>query len=106
MEKILDLLATPICCDYNLQQLLLIVIPLIVILKLYFRGGQYTIPKVDLSGKYAVVTGGNSGIGAETVKVLCSLGCQVIIGARNRETAEVVVKTVLKQNPSAKVEFI
>lgn len=106
MEQVITLLATPLFFGLTLQQLLLIAVPIVVLLKLYFRGGQYTIPKVDLTGKYAVVTGGNSGIGAETVKVLCRLGCQVIIGARNRKTAEEVVKGVLSQHPSAKVEYI
>lgn len=42
----------------------LAVIIFIGLLKLYFRGTQYNIPNVDLKGKYAIVTGGNSGIGA------------------------------------------
>jgi hypothetical protein len=39
-------------------------IVVVVILKTYLRGGQFKIPNVDLTGKFAVVTGGNSGIGA------------------------------------------
>jgi NAD(P)-dependent dehydrogenase (short-subunit alcohol dehydrogenase family) len=37
----------------------------------------------DLTGKIAVVTGGNSGIGYETVKALAQAGAQVIVGARD-----------------------
>jgi NAD(P)-dependent dehydrogenase (short-subunit alcohol dehydrogenase family) len=37
----------------------------------------------DLTGKIAVVTGGNSGIGYETVKALAHAGAQVIVGARD-----------------------
>ncbi|NML41049.1 SDR family NAD(P)-dependent oxidoreductase [Chitinophaga sp. G-6-1-13] len=37
----------------------------------------------DLNGKTAIVTGGNSGIGLEIVKVLANAGAQVIIGARD-----------------------
>ncbi len=72
------------------------VVPLLslVLLKLYFRGGRFSIPKVDLSGKYAVVTGGNSGIGAETVRELSRLGCSVLIGARSRSTAEELLKSI------------
>lgn len=39
----------------------------------------------DLTGKVAVVTGGNSGIGFETVKVLADAGARVVVGARDVE---------------------
>lgn len=41
----------------------------------------------DLSGKVAVVTGGYSGIGLETVKALVGQGCRVIVPARRPEVA-------------------
>jgi len=37
----------------------------------------------DLRGKIALVTGGNSGIGYETVKTLAAAGAQVVVGARD-----------------------
>ena len=43
---------------------------------------------VDLAGKVAVVTGGSSGIGPETVRVLSAAGARVVVGARNVEKAE------------------
>ena len=39
--------------------------------------------KPDLSGKVAIVTGGNSGIGVETVKALASAKYKVILACRN-----------------------
>ena len=42
---------------------------------------------IDLSGKIAVVTGGNTGIGLETVKVLAAAGATVIVPARNLQKA-------------------
>jgi hypothetical protein len=39
--------------------------------------------QVNLDGKTAVVTGGSSGIGAETVRVLAEAGARVIAGARD-----------------------
>ena len=36
----------------------------LVLLKKYFNGGVFGIDSIDLKGKFAVITGGNSGIGA------------------------------------------
>ncbi|MCR6722628.1 MAG: SDR family NAD(P)-dependent oxidoreductase [Chitinophagaceae bacterium] len=41
----------------------------------------------DLSGKVAIVTGGSTGIGLETVKVLAQAGATVIVPVRNMEKA-------------------
>ncbi len=38
---------------------------------------------IDLSGKIAIVTGGNTGIGLETTKVLAAAGATVIVPARD-----------------------
>jgi NAD(P)-dependent dehydrogenase (short-subunit alcohol dehydrogenase family) len=42
---------------------------------------------VDLSGKVAIVTGGYSGIGVETTRVLSAAGATVIVPARSAEKA-------------------
>ncbi|HAA10387.1 MAG TPA: oxidoreductase [Cytophagales bacterium] len=42
----------------------------------------------DLSGKTAVVTGGYSGIGLETVKALAGAGAQVMVAGRRQEVAD------------------
>lgn len=43
---------------------------------------------IDLTGKVAIVTGGNTGIGLETVKALSEAGATVVIPARDVEKAE------------------
>jgi NAD(P)-dependent dehydrogenase (short-subunit alcohol dehydrogenase family) len=43
---------------------------------------------IDLSGKLAIVTGGYSGLGTETVKALVGAGAHVVVPARRRATAE------------------
>ncbi|PJJ66431.1 SDR family NAD(P)-dependent oxidoreductase [Chryseobacterium geocarposphaerae] len=43
---------------------------------------------IDLTGKIAVVTGGNTGIGLETTKTLALAGATVIVLARNMEKAK------------------
>ena len=43
---------------------------------------------IDLSGRLAIVTGGYSGIGIETVRALAGAGSQVIVPARRPAAAE------------------
>lgn len=51
---------------------------------------------IDLSGKLAVVTGGYSGIGLETVKALVSAGAEVIVPARDAKKAAGALKGMTK----------
>ena len=56
---------------YSLKTVLIATVffvTIIALLKKYFNGGSFSIPNISLKGKTAVVTGGNSGIGAETVR--------------------------------------
>ncbi|HKO80255.1 MAG TPA: SDR family NAD(P)-dependent oxidoreductase [Chitinophagaceae bacterium] len=46
------------------------------------------IKSIDLTGKIAIVTGGNSGIGLETTKVLTAAGATAIVPARDTEKAK------------------
>lgn len=50
----------------------------------------------DLSGKTAVVTGSNSGIGLETCKALASAGCRVVMACRNVELGREAVESEIK----------
>jgi len=43
---------------------------------------------LTLSGKHAVVTGGGSGIGAETAKELAGAGAKVTILGRSKDSLE------------------
>ncbi|MGV1048533.1 MAG: SDR family NAD(P)-dependent oxidoreductase [Solirubrobacterales bacterium] len=49
---------------------------------------------VDLSGKRAIVTGGASGIGIETVRALAAAGAEVTIAARDTDAAAAVAADV------------
>lgn len=48
----------------------------------------------DLSGKTALVTGGYSGIGTETVKALASAGAKVIVAGRRPEEADTTLAQI------------
>ena len=50
------------------------------VLKKWSIGVSYKGQMPHLEGKLAVITGGNSGIGAEVVKKLAALHCRVIVG--------------------------
>lgn len=57
---------------------------------------------IDLTGKIAIVTGGNTGIGMETAKTLASAGAVVIVPARNVDKA----KRNLEDIPNAEIEEV
>ncbi|UKZ96890.1 uncharacterized protein TrAFT101_011665 [Trichoderma asperellum] len=60
----------------------------------------------NLAGKVALVTGGNSGIGFETVKQLALHGAKVYIGARSESRAKQAISDILSQNPSIPKELL
>ena len=53
-------------------------------------GGKVSYPQVELKDKVAIVTGGNAGIGYETVKALAILGAHTIIACRSEEKGQQV----------------
>ena len=53
----------------------------------------------DLHGLDAIVTGGASGIGVETVRALATAGARVVLAARNRTQAEAVAATLRAETP-------
>ena len=55
-------------------------------------GANLSFPIVDLSGKVAVITGGNAGIGYGTAKTLAIMGAHTIIACRSSEKANAVSK--------------
>ena len=58
----------------------------------------------DLSGKNAIVSGSNSGIGYEAAKELAGKNARVIIACRNRDKGEKASLLVREEYPEASVE--
>ena len=58
---------------------------------------------IDLTGKRAIVTGGASGIGIETVKTLAKAGAEVTIAARNVEAGKKVADEIIATTRNNKV---
>jgi WW domain-containing oxidoreductase len=55
----------------------------------------------ELAGKVVLVTGGNSGIGLETCRVLALHGATVYVGARSAARAEEAIAAIRATVPSA-----
>ena len=59
----------------------------------------------DQSGKIAIVTGANSGIGYEAARALALHGATVIMACRDLEKGEAAVEQILKENPQADIDL-
>jgi NAD(P)-dependent dehydrogenase (short-subunit alcohol dehydrogenase family) len=60
----------------------------------------------DLTGKVAIVTGANSGIGYETVRGLTGKGATVILACRSKEKGAAAVQQIRGEYSEAKVELM
>ena len=59
----------------------------------------------DQSGKVAVVTGGNSGIGFEVCRQLMERNAAVVMVVRNKELGEQAVEDLKEEFPGCKVSI-
>lgn len=60
----------------------------------------------DLSGKVAVVTGANSGLGLESAKALAGAGAHVVMAARNQDKAAAARDQIMTAYPEASLELV
>jgi len=60
----------------------------------------------DLSGKTAVVTGANTGLGYETARALAAHGAHVVIASRNADKAAAAEQSLITSLPDASFEVI
>jgi NAD(P)-dependent dehydrogenase (short-subunit alcohol dehydrogenase family) len=59
---------------------------------------------IDLTGKVALITGGSSGLGQETARVLAERGAHVILTARNVPKGEAVAAAIRDSTGNPRVE--
>ncbi len=59
---------------------------------------------LDLTGKTAIVTGGNSGIGYSTARELARSGASVVIATRSKSRGEAAATRIKMECPAAKVK--
>lgn len=68
---------------------------------------KYTAAAIpDQSGKVAVVTGANGGLGLETARVLASKGAHVVMAVRNRAKAEDAQAAIAAEDPAGTTELV
>jgi NAD(P)-dependent dehydrogenase (short-subunit alcohol dehydrogenase family) len=60
----------------------------------------------DLTGKIMIVTGGNSGLGLESVKAFAMKGAEVILACRSVENGEKAKAEILRDHPEGKIELM
>src|SRR5690348_10025917 len=58
----------------------------------------------DQTGRLAIVTGSNTGIGYETARMLALRGAHVVMACRNTEKAEAARARIVAEKPSGAVE--
>ncbi|MGB7794945.1 MAG: SDR family NAD(P)-dependent oxidoreductase, partial [Pseudonocardiaceae bacterium] len=63
---------------------------------------MYVVP--DQSGKFAVVTGANSGTGKETTRRLAGAGARVVMAVRTVAKGEQARAEILAQHPHAQLD--
>jgi NAD(P)-dependent dehydrogenase (short-subunit alcohol dehydrogenase family) len=71
------------------------------------KNGKWTIDDMpDMSGKIAIVTGANSGIGYATARALAAKGAQVIMACRNEGRGRVAIQEIQVEQLAADVEWL
>ncbi|MEV0456546.1 SDR family NAD(P)-dependent oxidoreductase [Catellatospora methionotrophica] len=71
------------------------------------RPGRWTAADVpDQTGRVAVITGANTGIGFEAAKVLAARGATVVLACRNPDRAGDALARLTASNAVARVEFL
>eukprot|EP01027_Heterolobosea_sp_BB2_P012779 GEZU01018485.1.p1 GENE.GEZU01018485.1~~GEZU01018485.1.p1 ORF type:complete len:324 (+),score=116.27 GEZU01018485.1:28-972(+) len=86
--------------------LAIIIAVAIAYIKLYVVPGGKCTYVANLTGKVAIVTGANTGIGKETAKELAKMGATVIVASRDRAKSERAVKDIIEYSNNKNVEYM
>ena len=68
---------------------------------------KWTVENIpDLSGKVIIVTGGNSGLGYESVKAFAGKGAEVVLASRDVQKGEASKAEIIKTHPDGRINVI
>ena len=68
----------------------------------YWYDRSFAAPQgAELRGRVVVVTGGNAGIGLAAAKLLCALGCHVVVGCRSAAKGAAAVAAISAAGPGS-----
>lgn len=69
--------------------------------------GKWTTDRMpDLTGKVAIVTGANSGLGFESTRALAQAGATVVMACRSRQRGETARIAILEEQPNALLDLM
>src|SRR6266540_1587651 len=72
-----------------------------------FRKKHFTLEDIpDLTGRVAIVTGGNTGIGYAIAKELSRKNAYVFVASRNKKRGEDAVEKIKKETGNNQVEYL
>ena len=100
-----DAFSTAISCPYSILLGTVAFGATVYLMKKYFGGGV-CYSKNKLTGKTAIITGSNTGIGLETAIDFAKRGCRVILACRSVEKGQAAVEEVKKRANSEDVVFV
>ena len=60
----------------------------------------------NAKGKYVLVTGGSSGLGYETARVLCKAGAHVTVTCRTDTQGKQVVQKIVAEKPEGEIHYL
>ena len=60
----------------------------------------------DLTGRVAVVTGANTGLGFETARALAEHGARVVLACRDRSRAEDAARRITERSPGTSIDCV
>jgi NAD(P)-dependent dehydrogenase (short-subunit alcohol dehydrogenase family) len=81
-----------------------IALPVLYGAKKFFAGGVNK-HRPDLTGKVALITGANTGIGLETAKYLAKLNCEVLVTVRDDPKGRETTGKIKEVVPNAKADY-
>ncbi|KAJ3335987.1 Retinol dehydrogenase 12 [Gonapodya sp. JEL0774] len=87
----------------SVKVLAAVVASAVVVHQFYYAGGRNPYNRINLKGKTAIVTGGNTGIGYETALQLAKNGAEVVLACRDSQKTKDAVEAIKKSSSNPRI---